>query len=469
MPNENLSFNAMKIKSVSVINLFGIFNHIIPLNLEEHITIIHGPNGYGKTILLKIIQAIFNSNYSFLREIPFSEVLIEFENNRGLRLRKNKQATLKDLSNKDISENENFNYILLFDLMDHNVRMMSHKVEPMVLEPGQYFLPLSRIEREIPNLARIGQETWLLKETGETLSFEAVLYRYKDRLSFLDKSPFGPLQLSDEPEWFQEIKKAIKIYFIETNRLYSYSKGKYEDTSTRILSVINYSEDLASMIKENWAKYGEISQSLDRAFPLRLVKTSDELILQPENLKNKLDELEKRRSQLVTTGLLDKDEDLDLRELFGKIDESNKKVLSIYITDVEEKLKVFDELCMKINIFKNIINNRFLYKKMIISKKDGYIFKTSAGDTIAPSALSSGEQHELVMFFELLFKIEPNSLILIDEPEISLHIIWQQQFIKDLQEIASLGKFDVLIATHSPQIVYDRSDLTVALEGPSDV
>jgi predicted ATP-binding protein involved in virulence len=65
--------------------------------------------------------------------------------------------------------------------------------------------------------------------------------------------------------------------------------------------------------------------------------------------------------------------------------------------------------------------------------------------------------------------VKPNSLILIDEPEISLHILWQQQFLRDLQEIAGIENYDVLIATHSPQIVYDRSDLTVSLEGPSNV
>jgi predicted ATP-dependent endonuclease of OLD family len=63
----------------------------------------------------------------------------------------------------------------------------------------------------------------------------------------------------------------------------------------------------------------------------------------------------------------------------------------------------------------------------------------------------------------------PNSLILIDEPEISLHILWQQQFLKDMQEITAIRKFDILIATHSPHIIYDRDDLAVGLVGPSDV
>ena len=102
---------------------------------------------------------------------------------------------------------------------------------------------------------------------------------------------------------------------------------------------------------------------------------------------------------------------------------------------------------------------------MSISKKEGFIFKTSDEQDISPTDLSSGEQHELVLNYELLFKVDPDSLILIDEPELSLHVIWQQQFLKDLQEIIKLAGFDVLLATHAPDIIHDRWDLTVELGG----
>jgi predicted ATP-binding protein involved in virulence len=66
----------------------------------------------------------------------------------------------------------------------------------------------------------------------------------------------------------------------------------------------------------------------------------------------------------------------------------------------------------------------------------------------------------------LLFKVKPNTLILIDEPEMSLHISWQQEFLKDLQKITKLSGLDILMATHSPDIINDRWDLTVELEKP---
>ena len=71
-----------------------------------------------------------------------------------------------------------------------------------------------------------------------------------------------------------------------------------------------------------------------------------------------------------------------------------------------------------------------------------------------------------MLLYQLLFKVDKDSLILIDEPELSLHIAWQEEFLRDLKRIASVSSFDVLIATHSPQIIGERWDLTVELKGP---
>jgi predicted ATP-binding protein involved in virulence len=143
-------------------------------------------------------------------------------------------------------------------------------------------------------------------------------------------------------------------------------------------------------------------------------------------------------------------------------------VLSVYIEDVEKKLGIFDDVANKIDLLKRIINQRFLYKKMTISRRDGFVFTSSNGTRLTLENLSSGEQHELVLFYELLFKASPNSLILIDEPEISLHVVWQEQYLKDVQEIAQLVDIDALIATHSPDIIDGRRDLVVQLEGPEN-
>ena len=65
--------------------------------------------------------------------------------------------------------------------------------------------------------------------------------------------------------------------------------------------------------------------------------------------------------------------------------------------------------------------------------------------------------------YDLLFRIKPNTLVMIDEPELSLHVNWQERFLSDLSEVIKVAGFDALIATHSPYIISDKSDLLVEL------
>ncbi len=46
----------MRIKEIIVKKLFGLFEHRIPFKLADRITIMYGPNGVGKTVLLKMIE-----------------------------------------------------------------------------------------------------------------------------------------------------------------------------------------------------------------------------------------------------------------------------------------------------------------------------------------------------------------------------------------------------------------------------
>lgn len=67
---------------------------------------------------------------------------------------------------------------------------------------------------------------------------------------------------------------------------------------------------------------------------------------------------------------------------------------------------------------------------------------------------SSGEQCLLVMMLGIAGHITDNSIILIDEPEISLHPRWQEEFIVMLTStFSSYSGCQFLIATHSPQII----------------
>ena len=77
--------------------------------------------------------------------------------------------------------------------------------------------------------------------------------------------------------------------------------------------------------------------------------------------------------------------------------------------------------------------------------------------------MSSGEQHEVVLLYNLIFEVPDSSILLVDEPENSLHVAWQKMIIPDLLKIAENKKLQLIVATHSPTIVSYGSDYAVDL------
>ncbi|MEA5528121.1 AAA family ATPase [Dolichospermum sp. UHCC 0684] len=447
----------MRIKQISVSGLFGIFDHIIPLNMDDRITVIHGPNGFGKTAMLRILNGFFNSQYSELQTIPFSKFCIEFDNGSNIEI-------IKNVNNLEEIEK---NFVVNFH--NPNAKIVDIKLK---YPPNEEDFSLGNIGKFIPGLEQITSEKWLYSPTKEIFSLGEVLNRFSDSLEIRFH-----IKDKEEPESFEAFKNNVDIRLIESQRLlnlFPNHRFKSDDITPSILPTVSaYSYELATRMQDKFKEYGTISQSLDRTFPMRVVKQQSSSDITNEQLRNQLNELEETRSHLIEVGLLDKDENSEFQIQPQDIDESTKNALLVYIEDVEKKLNVFTEIATKINLLKKIINNKFSYKEINFSKEKGFIFTTlydsslSDSKILSPTDLSSGEQHELVLLYELLFKVEPNSLVLIDEPELSLHVGWQVQFLKDLQEITKLADLDILIATHSPDIIQDRWDLTVELKGPA--
>jgi predicted ATP-dependent endonuclease of OLD family len=96
----------------------------------------------------------------------------------------------------------------------------------------------------------------------------------------------------------------------------------------------------------------------------------------------------------------------------------------------------------------------------------GYIIEDKDGNPLAPYQLSSGERQLFLIFAYLIDRVgfqkysnftpKLPPLVLIDEPEVSLHISWQRAFIDDLADVFNVEgepSPQFIIATHSPAIV----------------
>ena len=68
------------------------------------------------------------------------------------------------------------------------------------------------------------------------------------------------------------------------------------------------------------------------------------------------------------------------------------------------------------------------------------------------------------MYITFPFKLSNVNVLLIDEPEISLHVAWQKEILDDLKKIVELNKnIQVIVSTHSPQIISGNLDIQIDL------
>lgn len=115
-----------------------------------------------------------------------------------------------------------------------------------------------------------------------------------------------------------------------------------------------------------------------------------------------------------------------------------KKIASVY--------RYFKELS-NLKVFKNMTLN--LYKKGKM-----YSFDES----------SSGEKHILYSYTNIFNSINKNSIVLIDEPEISLHPNWQIKYISFLKKVFSeYSSCHFIIASHSHYMVSDLNPVNSSL------
>ena len=64
----------------------------------------------------------------------------------------------------------------------------------------------------------------------------------------------------------------------------------------------------------------------------------------------------------------------------------------------------------------------------------------------------------MIAILETVQRNDPSTVLLVDEPELSLHIDWQRKFIS---KISKLSGNKLILATHSPDIIYDHVDSVI--------
>jgi predicted ATPase len=103
-------------------------------------------------------------------------------------------------------------------------------------------------------------------------------------------------------------------------------------------------------------------------------------------------------------------------------------------------------------LFIETVNRLFQITGKVMDVKDSKLgFKLSDGTKMNWYDLSSGEKQLLIILLTVLCQDEKPSILIMDEPEISLHLEWQKELIKIIRTINP--NCQLIIVTHSPGII----------------
>jgi len=101
--------------------------------------------------------------------------------------------------------------------------------------------------------------------------------------------------------------------------------------------------------------------------------------------------------------------------------------------------------------FQDIVDDLFKDTGKKIIRTENEIRFSQIGETLLPYKLSSGEKQILVILLTVLVEDQQPYVLLMDEPEVSLHIEWQKQLIDLILELNP--NVQIILTTHSPAVI----------------
>src|SRR5258708_12071694 len=150
----------MGLTCFEVEDLFGIFDYTIKLNQEERVTIIHGPNGFGKTTLLRLVRGFFAKELEVFGSVPFKHFSMSFDDGRGVTIEKGTPS----------QESPDVPTCIISEVVD-GAGIHSQRVPAM----SQQLSAARQLERVAPYVRQLGEDRWEDNLDCEFLTFTHLL------------------------------------------------------------------------------------------------------------------------------------------------------------------------------------------------------------------------------------------------------------------------------------------------------
>ena len=369
------------LKSVNIRGLYGLHSYTIAFKPDKKpYCFVTGPNAYGKTSLLKLLDFLYNQDFKALSGIMFDGLKLSFDD--GFLVEVSQKRFYDDSGESD-------------DVLPKKVTL-------------SFASGLDGDKAEF--------SYWESDREGE--------YRLNNMTAYLASHPI--YHITDKRLYFggtsETIECSLRDYLKETERELNAMLQQGMMEAQEPITEAFYTEKMAGLqpVIDSMMKYELVRRNPVPAFSEEKAAFCHACISAVENA--------------LCEGMLD-------------------------------KIARLDAFCLIVD------NYGFAKKQLELSPHFGFRFRADdeMRSLLSFDQLSSGEQHIILMNYDILFDVDDDALVLIDEPELSFHLEWQGQFMANLEKLTGVRKnLQYIICTHAPEVFGYDWNLSVDLKEQSE-
>ena len=419
---------AQFIKHISATGLHGRFD--LALDFEDGVNIVYGRNGSGKTTLLHILANAVNLDLLRFVNLRFKEISLQLSDSSEIKImRESESSNIKLLFNVPLQDE----VLLELDELDRhsdtressyrelNVKVLRLREEKLTAVPT--YFPAFRTMIEAWSSVEDDGPTGHRGEIRARVRFNRP--RQGSSTSMLARRLFGEFVPSLNYPSPREIETQIN--------------GEIQQAVFRVAQTDR--SLLSSVFTEAFAAIS--GSSADGPDP----SDTDSILEQIKNLSGDLQHAPIRPQENVYEQLIEYIPSFTPQEQ----NLTTRRVLAIYVRILNRMLDVRRDAFEAVNEYIEAVNNFLEDKQLVIGDREQSVLgvKFSDGRISGLTTLSSGER-QIIGLIYAASHIGKANIILIDEPELSLHVDWQRKLIDEM--VSQLPAKQLIVCTHSPII-----------------
>ena len=426
------------IKSIEAVGIHRRFD--IKQSFDPGVNILYGKNGAGKTTLLHIIANAVNRDYPRFLYLDFVRIEIYMDDGTTVKI-ETKEPNDDDLDIEITVKESGERLSKTFSRPKKEDTIKTYNIEYKPITKAAYFPAFrSMIEAWLS----VKEEDLIRYHINKDISeIEPLSNKMQEQATYFSRRLFGqfvpelnyPSPLEIEQRLIDETREAILAVAKVDRDLLSQS-------FVEILTAFSYLESNSSLEPE------EILQQIQ--------SLSEKILSHPLQDSMFASEMKSKISEIIN---------------FERAkDSESKKFIAMILSVYQESLKKISDIQEKsfesIDRYLASVNEFLEEKELKVSIQDRtssqpsikLIFDDGTSSNI--HALSSGERQIITLLYAATHMSHQN-LVLIDEPEISLHVDWQRLLLEKMSD--QLENRQIIACTHSPVIPADYEDNFVEL------